>query len=130
MRCDFIEERVDRQKIAIASWEGDASNVMLPISYKTYNVVSSIIDGGSCINSIAKKLYDAWELPKMEPAPFSIKLVDQRRVTPLGLVKKCACKSSWNKVFNCICSYGPTLTQLIFLNLIGKTLVESRSSYA
>ena len=60
---------------------------MLPISYKTYNVVSSIVDGGLCINIIAKKLYDAWELPKMEPAPFSIKLADQRRVTPLGLVK-------------------------------------------
>ena len=87
VRCDFIEEGADRQKIAIASWEGDASNVMLPITYKAYSAVSSIVDGGSGINIIAKKLYDAWDLPKMEPAPFSIKLADQRRVTPLGLVK-------------------------------------------
>ena len=59
VRCDFIEEGTYRQKIAIASYEGDASNVMLPISYKAHNDVSSIIDGGSYINIIAKKLYDA-----------------------------------------------------------------------
>ena len=59
VRCDFIEEEVDRQKIAITSWEGDASNVMLPISYKAHTIVSSIINGGSCINIIAKKVYDA-----------------------------------------------------------------------
>ena len=34
VRCDFIEEGVDHQKIAIASWEGDASNAMLPILTK------------------------------------------------------------------------------------------------
>jgi len=77
VRCDFIEEGADQQKIAIASWEGDASNVMLPIAYKANTAVPSIIDGGSGINIIAKKLYDVWQLPKMEPAPFSIKLADQ-----------------------------------------------------
>ena len=60
---------------------------MLPITYINHNSVASIVDGGSGINIIAKKLYDVWELPKMEYAPFSIKLVDQRRATPLGLVK-------------------------------------------
>ena len=29
VRCDFIEEGIDHHKIAITSWEGDASNVML-----------------------------------------------------------------------------------------------------
>jgi len=37
VRCDFIKEGADHQKIAIASWEGDASNVMLPITHKDYN---------------------------------------------------------------------------------------------
>ena len=87
VRCDFIGEGVDRQKIAIANWEGDASNVMVPISYKNCNSIAFIVDGGSSINIIAKKLYDVWELPKMKLAPFSIKLADQRRVTPLGLIK-------------------------------------------
>ena len=59
VRCDFIEEGADRQKIAITGWEGDASNVMLPITYKNYDSVTSIVDGGSGINIIAKKLYDA-----------------------------------------------------------------------
>ena len=74
VRYDLIEEGVDHQKIAIASWEGDASNVMLPITYKNCNPIASIVDGGSSINIIAKKLYESWDLPKMESAPFSIKL--------------------------------------------------------
>ena len=60
---------------------------MLPITHKNRNPIPSIVDGGSGINIISKKLYDAWDLPKMELAPFSIKVADQRRVTPLGLVK-------------------------------------------
>jgi len=63
-RCDFIEEGTNHQKIVIASWEGDASNVMLPITYKNYNSIPSIVNGGSSINIISKKLYDAWDLPK------------------------------------------------------------------
>ena len=74
VRCDFIEEGADRQKIAITSWEGDASNVMLPITHKNCNPITSIVDGGLGINIIARKLYDVWELPKMEPTPFPIKL--------------------------------------------------------
>jgi len=72
--------------ITIASWEGDDSNGILPITHKDYNPIPSIVDGGSDINIISKKLYDAWDLPKMESTPFSIKLVDQKKVTPLGLV--------------------------------------------
>ena len=87
VQCDFIEEGVDHQKIARASWEGDASNVMLPMTYNNFEPIPSIVDGGSCINAISKKLYDVWDLPRMESAPFSLKLVDQRKVKPLGLVK-------------------------------------------
>ena len=47
VRCDFIEEGVDRQKIAIASWEGDASNEMLPITYENCNPIASSVDGCS-----------------------------------------------------------------------------------
>ena len=50
VRCDFIEEGDDRLKIAIASWEGDASNVMLPIAYKNCNPIASIVDGALGIN--------------------------------------------------------------------------------
>jgi len=46
IRCDFIEEGTNHQEIAIASWEGDASNMMLPIMYKNYNSIPSIVNGG------------------------------------------------------------------------------------
>ena len=60
---------------------------MLPITHKECNPIPSIVDGGSGINIISKKLYDAWDLSNMKFTPFSIKLADQRKVTPLGLVK-------------------------------------------
>ena len=56
------------------------------MTYKNGEPIS-IVDGGSGINIISKRLYDAWKLPKMESSHFSIKLVDQMNVTPMGLVK-------------------------------------------
>ena len=87
MECDFIEEGADRQNIALASWEGETSNVTLPVTHKNCKPIPSIVDSGSGINIISRKFYDEWNLPKMEEAPFSIKLADQSRVSPLGLVK-------------------------------------------
>ena len=87
VECDYIEEGADKQNIALASWEGDASNVTLPVTHKNCKPIPSIVDGGSGINIISRRLYDEWNLPTMEEAPFSIKLADQSRITPLGLVK-------------------------------------------
>ena len=87
VECDFIEEGADRHNIALASWEGDASNVTLHVTHKNCKSISSIVDGGSGINIISHKLYDEWNLPPMEPTPFTIKLADQSKVAPLGLVK-------------------------------------------
>ena len=87
MECDFIEEGADRHNIALASWEGETSNATLHVTHKNCKPIPSIVDGGSGINIISRKLYDEWNLPKMEEAPFSIKLADQSRVSPLGLVK-------------------------------------------
>ena len=61
--------------------------MILPVTHKNYKPIPSIVDGGSGINIISRRLYDEWNLPKMEEAPFSIKLADQSRVSPLGLVK-------------------------------------------
>jgi len=86
-QCGFIEEGANLQNIAIVFWEGDALNVMIPMSKKNWKHVPPIVDGGLGINIISKRLYDALYLPRMEHEPFSIKLEDQRKVTPLGLVK-------------------------------------------
>jgi len=59
VQCDFIEEGANHQSIAIASWEGDASNVMLPMTNKNCKLIPSIVDGGSGINIISKKLCNA-----------------------------------------------------------------------
>ena len=59
---------------------------MLPMIYKNGEPITSIVDRGSGIHIISKRLYDAWDLPKMEPAMFSIKSANQRKVAPLGLV--------------------------------------------
>ena len=87
VECDYIEEGADKHNIALASWEGDASNMTLPVTHKNCKPIPSIVDGGSSINIISMRLYDEWNLPTMEEAPFSIKLVEQSRITTLVLVK-------------------------------------------
>jgi len=66
----------------------------------------------------------------MEHVAFSIELVDQRKVKPLGLVKKCICESGWNPILICFCGDGFTLTQLFIFNFSWKTLVKGGYYYA
>lgn len=54
VECDFIEEGVNRHNITIANWEGDALNVMLPMTHKNCKPIPSIVDGGLSINIISK----------------------------------------------------------------------------
>ena len=86
MECDYVEEGIDLQNITI-SWEGETSNVTLPLSHKNSSVIHAIVDGGSGVNIISRETYDKWGLPPLEKAPYTIKLADQSRVTPVGLAR-------------------------------------------
>jgi len=70
--CDYIEEGANKQNIALASWEGDASNVTLPITHTNCKSIPAIVVGGSSINIISKRLYDESNLLTMKEAPFLI----------------------------------------------------------
>jgi len=86
IQCDFIEGG-NQHNIAINILEGDALNVILPMTYKNCKHVPSIVEGELGINFISNRLYDASNLPRMNPTAFSINLENKRKVTPLGLVK-------------------------------------------
>ena len=52
MECDYVEEGIDLHNIAI-SWEGETSNVTLPLSHKNSSVIHVIFDGGSGVNILS-----------------------------------------------------------------------------
>ena len=85
-KCDYVEEDVDLHNILI-SWEGETSNVTLPLSNKDSPIIHAIVDGSSGVNIISCETYDKWGLPPLEKSPYTIKLADQSRVTPLGLAR-------------------------------------------
>ncbi|KAL3680008.1 hypothetical protein R1sor_022964 [Riccia sorocarpa] len=47
-----------------------------------------LIDGGSGANVISAELYSKLKGVPLHPAPFNLKMVDQRRVLPMGMVKR------------------------------------------
>ena len=50
-------------------------------------ILNALIDGGSGLNIITNTLRRKLGLKKIEPAPFTIKMVDQRKVTPKGIIR-------------------------------------------
>lgn len=47
-----------------------------------------LVDGGSGVNILSDTMYREMGSPKLEPAPFQVKMADQRRLQPLGILKK------------------------------------------
>ena len=76
VECDYVGEGIDLHNIAI-SWEGETSNIILPMSHESFLVITVIIDGGSGVNILSQETYDNWGLPPLEKAPYTIKLADQ-----------------------------------------------------
>ena len=50
-------------------------------------VYGAFLDGGSGVNVLSNSLCAELGITKFESAPFAVKMADQRRVQPLGLVK-------------------------------------------
>ena len=46
-----------------------------------------LLDGGAGVNIITQAAFQKYGLTDWEPAPFSVRMADQRRVQPVGLLK-------------------------------------------
>lgn len=47
----------------------------------------ALLDGSSGVNILPEFLYTRLKLPKLEEAPFHLKMADQRRIQPLGILR-------------------------------------------
>ncbi|KAL3687594.1 hypothetical protein R1sor_013903 [Riccia sorocarpa] len=60
---------------------------VLQIQVKGMRLLNILIDGGSGANVISAELYEKLKDTASHPTPFNLKMTDQRRVLPLGMVK-------------------------------------------
>ncbi|KAL3680880.1 hypothetical protein R1sor_023836 [Riccia sorocarpa] len=60
---------------------------VLQIQVKGMRLPNILIDGGSGANVISAELYEKLKDTALHPTPFNLKMADQRRVVPLGMVK-------------------------------------------
>ncbi|KAL3694203.1 hypothetical protein R1sor_007854 [Riccia sorocarpa] len=60
---------------------------VLQVQVKGMRLPNILIDGGSGANVISAELYTKFKDVALHPAPFNLKMADQRRVLPLGMVK-------------------------------------------
>ena len=58
------------------------------VQWSKHTIEGALLDGGSGVNILLEFLYIQLKLPKLEEAPFLLKMSDQRRVQPLGILKK------------------------------------------
>ena len=65
----------------------DEEMPMISVIVKKRRILNALIDGGSGVNIITCTLRRKLGLKKIEPAPFTIKMVDQRTVMPKGIIR-------------------------------------------
>lgn len=59
--------------------------ISLKFAGKQYDEV--LIDGGSNVNILVKIVYREIGSPKLDAAPFQVKMADQSRLQPLGILQ-------------------------------------------
>ena len=57
------------------------------LQFAKEHIPGVLLDGGSGVNILPEFMYRRWNLPKVEPVPFQLKMADQRRVQPLGILR-------------------------------------------
>ena len=65
----------------------DEEMPMISVIVKNRRIPNALIDGGSGVNIITDTLRRKLGLKKIEPAPFTIKMADQRKVMPKGIIR-------------------------------------------
>ena len=65
----------------------DEEMPMISVIVKNRQVPNALIDGGSGVNIIKDTLRKKLGFKKIEPAPFTIKMADQRKVMPKGIIR-------------------------------------------
>jgi hypothetical protein len=65
----------------------DEEMPMISVIVKNRRVPNVLIDGGSGVNIITDTLRRKLGLTKIEPTPFTIKMADQRKVMPKGIIR-------------------------------------------
>lgn len=51
-----------------------------------------LLDGGSSVNILSKVKFLKLKKANLEPAPFQVRMADQRRVHPIGMLRSQAIK--------------------------------------
>lgn len=59
----------------------------ITVKYQNQFIDGVLLDGGSGVNILPESEYMRFGSPKLHPAPFQVKMADQRRLQPLGILK-------------------------------------------
>ncbi len=65
----------------------DETMLVVQVRVGKFGVWNVLLDGGSGVDIISKNLGKKLELKRLQPIPFVVKMADQKKVQPLGLIK-------------------------------------------
>ena len=57
------------------------------VQYQHEDITGALVDGGFVVNILPQFMYKKLKLSRSEEAPFQLKMVDQRRIQPLGILR-------------------------------------------
>jgi hypothetical protein len=90
------DEREIPQIYFVATKDFDEEMPMISVWTKNRRIPNVLLDGGSGVNIITDTLMRKLGIVKqLEVAPFTIKMADQTKVTPLGIIKNLRIIIGW-----------------------------------
>jgi hypothetical protein len=68
--------------------KNDFDEVMpvVQVSIGNYEIMNVLLDGGYGVNIIFEHLWRTFDLMKLQLAPFMVRMENQRKVEPIGLI--------------------------------------------
>ena len=85
-----MEEEIIKQEPDICQVEAEDVDYIVPkvqIHYNAEVIDTALVDGGSGVNILPEFMYKKMNLPVLEEVPFQLKMADQRRIQPLGILR-------------------------------------------
>ena len=65
----------------------DEAVPVISVTLENSSVGGVLLNGGSGVNILSEQMLEPLGITKWESAPFAVRMADQRRVQPLGLLR-------------------------------------------
>lgn len=86
----FLQDDDQSENVNSCQEEPEDMDYKVPkiqVQFHNEDISGALLDGGSGVNILPDFMYKRFQLPQLEEVPFQLKMANQRRIQPLGILR-------------------------------------------